>query len=168
MNARPSDDRIDGGLLCAGTLASFLSVVLMFGSMALFSGVSAPTAPGVVGVLADIVGLIAWVLFCTLVGLPVAWLTVFAVGMPLWSYAARSGPISQSHAAKLGMLAGAIVGAIETLFVIAFGASTPQGELVAVVKHVFDVACTIGIGAVCGVVANGYAGPLKAETSKVA
>ena len=147
--------------MLAGTLASFLSVVLMFGSLTLFYGSSPPTAEQLAGVM-------IWLVLGTLVGLPVAWLTMFAIGIPLWTYAARNGPITQSHAAKLGIAAGATVGVIETVFAIAYGGSIVRGELVGVAKHFFDVACTIGIGAICGVVANGYAGPLKTEQSRVA
>mgnify|MGYP003576513839 CR=1 FL=1 len=147
MNARPSDDRIGAGLLRAGTLASFLSVVLMFGSLALFYGSSLPTVE-------QVVGLLIWLLLGTLVGLPIAWLTMFAIGIPLWRYAARNGPITQMHAAKLGVVAGAIVGAIETLFAIASGGSIVRGELADIAKHVFDVACTIRIGAIWGLVAK--------------
>jgi hypothetical protein len=162
MNAEAPDDGITRGLSIAAPVASFLSVSLILGSAVLFRGTSLPE-------LQDAPFVFVWLFLYWLIGIPIAWLTMFAIGIPLWVYAAKGGPITQSHAAKLGAIAGAILGALETIAVIAFGPNIlfNPGDNAALPKHIFDVACTFGIGVICGLITNYLAGPLKTQPPEV-
>jgi hypothetical protein len=156
MNAEAPDEGITRGLAMTAPVASFLSVGLMVGSAALFQTFS-PLGPQ------DTPFVFGWLFLYWLIGIPVAWLTMFAIGIPLWQCGGKGGPITQLHAAKLGAIAGAIVGALETIAMIAFAGSLVFNNGGGALKHIFDVACTIGIGVICGLIVNYLAGPLKAQ-----
>jgi hypothetical protein len=158
MNARSSEPNVGLGLLIAGFPASFLSVLLMFGSMYLFGRLS-PFA------LQDTPAFLGWMLVYSLIGLPIAWLIIFAIGLPLWIFVAKECRVTHAYAARLGAIGGAIIGGVETLIGLLTDGirAINQGGVDVVTKHAFDVACTIGICVICAVVANHFAGPLKPQ-----
>jgi hypothetical protein len=165
------------GMVAAILVAWSLSIVLMLASPKIYRVLlfAEPLSAGTPCVLYETFETVA------IYGLPPAVIVVLAIGLPLWSSAANSGRTSVTDAVRIGAMGGAIVAAVEAVFVIAGmaggilrapGFLTPgpplgvpePGMLWLWLKFAADLACTVGIGAATGVAARLAAGRAQART----
>jgi hypothetical protein len=178
--------RIFLGYLAASVTSFFLSLFLMMASGSVIEAMSEGAWPSA-RAYAQFFGLLstpASIAFAV-VGIPIAAIVVGAIGMPVWQWFASRGRTSFADAALAGATAGAIIGVIELFVILVFALfaiadtgsgvfePTTAGTLPGVAAHwnwikVFlDIAHTIGIGAVCGLIVRAVAGPPKRSQSDV-
>jgi hypothetical protein len=175
--------RIILAYLAVVVVSAFLSLWLMLVSAGLIGALRSgePPSPGaLIGALVFLLQMPFPVIF-GIISLSIAAVVVGALGFSVWRWFAERGRTRFADAARAGAVAGGIIVVFEIggVLMIRISQAVYPGETAIwpptftfddlephwlLTKIVFDSICTVGTGAVCGLVARAVAGPPKYRT----